>query len=56
MEGIASPPESSKNSRERHKNIYLISHRDELQGRVNSVLKVTKEGGFTTYAFVDNAG
>ncbi len=43
-------------SRERHKNIYLISHRDELQGRVNSVLKVTKEGGFTTYAFVDNAG
>ena len=43
-------------SRERHKNIYLISHRDELQGRVNSVLKVTKEGGFTSYAFVDNAG
>ena len=42
-------------SRERHKNIYLISHRDELQGRVNSVLKVTKEGGFTSYAFVDNA-
>jgi hypothetical protein len=27
-----------------------------LQGRVNSVLKVTKEGGFTSYAFVDNAG
>ena len=43
-------------SRERHKNIYLISHRDELQGRVNSVLKVTKEGGFTSYAFVDNTG
>ena len=40
-------------SRERHKNIYLISHRDELQGRVNSVLKVTKEGGFTSYAFTD---
>ena len=42
-------------SRERHKNIYLISHRDELQGRVNNVLKVTKEGGFTSYAFVDNS-
>ena len=41
--------------RERHKNIYLISHRDELQGRVNNVLKVTKEGGFTSYAFVDNS-
>ena len=43
-------------SRERHKNIYLISHRDELQGRVNSVLKVTKEGGFTSYAFTDTVG
>ena len=40
-------------ARERHKNIYLISHRDELQGRVNNVLKVTKENGFTSYAFTD---
>jgi DNA repair exonuclease SbcCD ATPase subunit len=40
-------------ARDRHKNIYLISHRDELQGRVNNVLKVTKENGFTSYAFTD---
>ena len=35
--------------RERHKNILLISHRDELVGRVNNVLQVTKENGFTTF-------
>ena len=29
-----------KMGRERKKNIYLISHKDELQGRVNNVLKV----------------
>lgn len=39
-----------KMSRERKKNIYLISHKDELIGRVNNVLKVIKEGGFTSYA------
>lgn len=39
-----------KMARERHKNIYLISHRDELVGRVNNVLKVIKESGFTSYA------
>jgi DNA repair exonuclease SbcCD ATPase subunit len=39
-----------KMGRERHKNIYLISHRDELIGRVNNVLKVVKENGFTSYA------
>ena len=38
-----------KMARERSKNIYLISHRDELVGRVNNVLRVIKEGGFTTY-------
>jgi hypothetical protein len=36
--------------RERSKNIFLISHKDELIGRVNNVLKVIKENGFTTYA------
>ena len=35
--------------RERHKNILLISHRDELVGRVNNILQVTKENGFTTF-------
>lgn len=39
-----------KMGRERNKNIYLISHKDELIGRVNNVLKVIKEGGFTSYA------
>jgi len=37
-----------KMCRESKRNIYLISHRDELIGRVSNVLKVTKEGGFTT--------
>ena len=39
-----------KMSRERKKNIFLISHKDELIGRVNNVLKVVKENGFTYYA------
>lgn len=39
-----------KMSRERNKNIYLISHKDELVGRVNNVLKVIKENGFTSYS------
>ena len=39
-----------KMGRERDKNIYLISHKDELVGRVNHVLKVIKENGFTSYA------
>lgn len=36
-------------SRRRNKSIWLISHRDELAGRVSNVLKVVKEGGFTSY-------
>jgi DNA repair exonuclease SbcCD ATPase subunit len=36
--------------RERNKNIYLISHKDELVGRVNNVLRVIKENGFTSYS------
>ncbi len=39
-----------KMGRERSKNIYLISHRDELIGRVNNVLRVIKENGFTSYS------
>jgi len=38
-----------KMARERSKNIYLISHKDELAGRVNSILRVIKENGFTSY-------
>jgi DNA repair exonuclease SbcCD ATPase subunit len=37
-------------SRERGKSIYLISHKDELMGRVNNTLKVIKENGFTSYS------
>lgn len=37
-------------SRTQQKNIFLISHKDELITRVNSVLKVVKENGFTNYA------
>jgi len=39
-----------KIGRERGKNIYLISHKDELIGRVNNVLRVVKENGFTSYS------
>ena len=38
-----------KMSRERHKSIWLVSHRDELAGRVENILKVIKENGFTSY-------
>jgi DNA repair exonuclease SbcCD ATPase subunit len=38
-----------KIAREREKNIFLISHKDELIGRVNTILKVVKENGFTSY-------
>ena len=39
-----------KIERERNKNIFLISHRDELVGRVNTILQVIKEGGFTMFS------
>ena len=38
-----------KMSRERHKSIWLVSHRDELTSRVENILKVIKENGFTSY-------
>jgi len=38
-----------KMNREQGKNILLISHKEELVGRVNNVLTVVKEGGFTAY-------
>ena len=38
-----------KMGRERHKNVFLISHKDELIGRVNHLMKVIKENGFTSY-------
>ena len=37
-------------SRRRNKSIWLVSHREELAGRVPQVLKVVKENGFTSYS------
>lgn len=39
-----------KMTRERDKNVFLISHREDLVSRVNHVLKVIKENGFTSYS------
>jgi len=35
-------------AREYNKSIFLISHREELIGRVDNIVKVIKSGGFTT--------
>lgn len=40
-----------KMARESQRNVFLISHRDELVGRVGSVMKVIKEGGFTSFEY-----
>ena len=37
-------------ARDNHKSVWLVSHKDELISRVNSVLKVVKSNGFTEYA------
>jgi DNA repair exonuclease SbcCD ATPase subunit len=37
-------------SRNRHKSIWLISHKDDLASRVSSVLRVVKSNGFTSYS------
>ena len=38
-----------KMSRDSNKSIWLVSHKDELAGRVNNTLHVVKENGFTSY-------
>jgi len=38
-----------KMTRDRNKNIFLISHREELMGRESNVLNVVKENGFTGF-------
>ena len=40
-------------SRERNKSVWLVSHRDELAGRVENILRVVKENGFTSYDSAD---
>ena len=39
-----------KMTRTRNKSVWLISHKDELANRVDSVVKAVKEGGFTSYS------
>jgi DNA repair exonuclease SbcCD ATPase subunit len=38
-----------KMSRDANKSIWLVSHKDELASRVNNILTVVKENGFTSY-------
>ena len=38
-----------KMSRDGNKSVWLVSHRDELIGRVNNIMKVVKENGYTNY-------
>lgn len=38
-----------KMTREGNRSVWLVSHKDELAGRVNNILTVVKENGFTTY-------
>lgn len=40
-----------KMERERNKNVFVISHREELVNRVSNVLTVIKENGFTSFVF-----
>jgi DNA repair exonuclease SbcCD ATPase subunit len=39
-----------KMTRERNKSVWLVSHRDELTSRVENILRVVKENGFTSYS------
>jgi DNA repair exonuclease SbcCD ATPase subunit len=38
-----------KMARESQRSVWLVSHKDELAGRVNNILTVVKENGFTNY-------
>ncbi len=42
-----------KMQRDRGRSIFLVSHRDELYGRVTNVLNVIKENGFTSFSQED---
>ena len=39
-----------KMSRDSKKSVWLVSHKDELAGRVHNIMRVVKENGFTTYS------
>jgi len=38
-----------KMTRDTHKSVWLVSHKDELTSRVGNILRVVKSGGFTEY-------
>lgn len=38
-----------KMTRESDRSVWLVSHKDELAGRVNNILTVVKENGYTSY-------
>lgn len=38
-----------KMTRERNKSVWIVSHREELKSRVNNVMAVIKENGYTSY-------
>lgn len=40
-----------KMDRERNKNVFVISHREELINRVSNILTVIKESGFSSFSF-----
>ncbi len=40
-----------KMDRERHKNVFVISHREELITRVGNILSVVKESGFSSFSY-----
>lgn len=40
-------------ARRRNKSVWLVSHREELRSRVDSLMTVVKENGFTTFKFGD---
>jgi DNA repair exonuclease SbcCD ATPase subunit len=39
--------------REQHKDVWLISHKDELISKCPTICKVTKENGFTSFSFIE---
>ena len=42
-------------TRRRNKSVWLVSHKDELVSRIDKIMKVVKENGFTTYEMSTDA-
>lgn len=40
-------------SREHHKDVWVISHKEELMSKCTSIMKVIKENGFTSFEFTE---